>query len=244
MSKPEISIIIPLFNEEKRLPALFESLEVLIEDQHYPELEVVFVNDGSTDKTMILVEKFVERHLKYVKVISYSENKGKGFAVRVGMLEAKHDRRIFLDADLSVSLDQIEKFDLYMKNGPVVIIGSRNLKISNILVYQPVIRQNLGKFYNLISRIITGVNVTDFTCGFKCFSKEAVQIIFPKTKIDRWSFDSEVLFLAKRYNISIVEVGITWQNNEDTKVSLFKDILQSFVDLLRIRIIHWFILIK
>lgn len=242
--KPSISIIIPAYNEETRINKLFEALSLLFINNNYSDLEVLFVDDGSTDNTLSRLESFRNDHFNYVKVISYIKNKGKGFAVRVGMLEAKHDWRIFLDADLSVSLEQIEKFSPYMKSGPVVIIGSRNLKNSNTLVYQPVIRRNLGKFYSLISRFVMGVNATDFTCGFKCFSKEATEIIFSQAKINRWSFDSEVLFLANKYGIPIFETSVTWQNNIDTKVSLFKDVLQSFVDLLRIRFIHSFIFIR
>ena len=236
----EISIIIPVFNEENRLESCFKAIEYFFSFHNFSLSEVIFVDDGSKDKTLELVENFQKKYPDLVQVFFYNENKGKGYAVRVGMMKAKYQYRIFLDADLSVSLDQINKLKIYMKSEPIVVIGSRNLKGSNVSVKQSLIRRKLGGLYIVIANFITGANVSDFTCGFKCFSKESVEIIFREAKINRWSFDAEVLFLAKKHKIPITEIPVIWRNDPETKVSMIWDGLRAFFDLLRIRFIHFY----
>ncbi|MEK7228043.1 MAG: dolichyl-phosphate beta-glucosyltransferase, partial [Patescibacteria group bacterium] len=226
-----LSIIIPCFNEEKNLPKLFFALKEYVNSQNKFELEIVFINDGSTDQTHFLIEQFIRDYSYLMRQISYNQNKGKGFAVRKGMLEAKGDWRVFLDADLAVSLDQIEKINPYIDNINNIIIGSRVSSSSQIAVSQNAIRQYFGKVFTSLANIVTGLRISDFTCGFKCFSKEATEKIFPNTKINHWTFDAEVLCLARRYNFDIQEVGVVWRNGSDSKVRIGKDIVGSFIDL-------------
>lgn len=235
---PKISIIIPLFNEENRIGWFFDALEQFLVQKNFSKIEIIFVNDGSTDATLEIVTDFQIKNPDFIRIISYKKNMGKGYAVRQGMLKAKYYWQIFLDVDLSVPLLEINKLKIYMKEGAVVLIGSRNREGSNTLIKQSLVRRKLGGLYVIIANFITGANVSDFTCGFKCFSKEASEIIWREAKINRWSFDAEALFLARRYNIPIFEIGIIWRNHPDTRVSVFKDVSYSFFDLIRIRLIH------
>lgn len=228
-----LSIVIPVFNEEKRLAVTFDALDCFVRKNIFKKLEVIFVNDGSRDKTYELIENF--RPGCRVRCISYSINHGKGYAIREGMKQTTNDYCLMMDADISTPLTEIEKFIPLMKAGKPIIIGIRKGEGAKVEKHQPWYRRKMGRVYTLLASAFTGVWVSDFTCGFKCFSQEATQIIFPQTVINHWSYDAEILALAKVHGIEIYEVGVRWINDERTRVRIAKDTLQSFRDLLKIR---------
>ena len=229
-----ISIIIPVFNEERRLPRTFLALSMLSKDPLFSGADIIFVDDGSRDGTRKLIENF--KSGKNVKLVSYEKNRGKGFAVKQGMMAADNDYALFLDADMSTPLGELKKFAPFMEQGAHVIIGTRKAAGARVLKHQPFLRQKMGEVYTALANLATGARVSDFTCGFKCFSMEAIHKIFPYARIDRWSYDAEILYLARLRNLKIHEVPVSWSNDEDSRVRLGKDALQSFTDLLKIRL--------
>ena len=233
-----LSLVFPLFNQESNLPKLFVALEDYIRKQNYFALEVVFVDDGSTDNTYELVFGFVEKHKEYSKFISYEENKGRGYALRQGMLEVNGDWRLVLDPDLSASLEEIEKLIPFINKGCQMIIGSRYIQGSHVETPPSLLRGILGRSFIFLSNLILGLNVSDVSCGFKCFSKASAQLILPKTKIDRWAHDAENLYLAKKYKVKVCEVPLLWTNGQGTTIRVFRAVAQSFYDLLMIPFIH------
>ena len=172
------------------------------------------------------------------KLINYKNNRGKGYAVKTGMLAAVGKFRLFLDVDLSTPVEEMKEFGKFTDKYDV-IVGTRKVKGSRVKVRQPIIREYLGKCFTLLSQIILNTWVSDFTCGFKCFSKEAAERIFQKTRIFRWGFDSESLFLAKRYGFFIKEIPVEWTNDRQTRVRFPGDIINSFNELLLIRYFDW-----
>ena len=229
------SVIVPCYNEAKRINNLVEIV------QHLRGLdktwELIVVNDGSRNDTLtklrVLNKKFPFR------LITYKTNRGKGYAVKTGMLKAVGKYRLFLDVDLSTPIAQMEKLNESIIRYDVVI-GTRKLKGAKVLVHQPLIREKLGVAFTFLSQLVLNTNISDFTCGFKSFSGEASERIFQKTRIYRWGFDSEVLFLAKKYGFSIKEVPVVWKNDDRTKVRFPNDIFNSFRELLAIRYFDWF----
>lgn len=233
MKPLSLSIVIPVFNEELRLAKTFAELEDFFSKGDWKSLEVIFVDDGSTDKTAEMIKKLKFRYP--VKLISYKENRGKGYAVRHGMLAAEGDYALTIDADMSTSLTEVSKTIPLMASDCPVIIGTRKAKGSRMIPPQPFLRKKLGEGYTMLARFITGVKVSDFTCGFKCFSRQAREKVFREAAINRWSYDAEILFLAKKSGFKICEVPVVWRNDRDTRVRLGKDILGSFIDLIKIR---------
>lgn len=228
---PFLSIIIPVFNEEKRIKKLTEISDYL-KSQKYSR-ELIIINDGSTDKTNRIL-KSLKHKLKF-KLISYTPNLGKGFAIKTGMMEAKGKYRMFLDVDLSTPINELERFLPSCKKYDIVI-GSRKLKASNLLIRQSFIREHLGKMFTTLSQMILGLNVSDFTCGFKCFSQKAAEQIFPRQKIKGWSFDSEILYIGKIKKFAIKEIPVTWKNDPRTRVKFPQDIINSLTELFKIKL--------
>ena len=229
-----ISIVIPVYNEEKRLKKTFAALGALPADPRFSVGEIIFVDDGSNDGTKKLIEDF--RHSASVKLVSYAKNRGKGYAVKQGMMAADSDYALFLDADMSTPLGELKKFAPFMEQEARVIIGTRKTAGAKILKRQPYLRQKMGEVYTALANLATGADVSDFTCGFKCFSREAIRGIFPHMKIDRWSYDAEILYLARLRDLKIEEIPVEWTNDEDSRVRLGKDALRSFLDLIKIRL--------
>jgi len=228
-----LSIIIPAYNEASRLPKTLREVDKYLSNQNY-EYEIIVVNDGSKDKTAEVVKDLM-LEIKNLKLIDNKENHGKGYVVRQGMLQAKGDYRIFTDADNSTSIEQIEKMLPEFKNGYDVVIGSRDIKGAVIAVPQPWWRRKLGDIFNLIVQVIAGLwGIWDTQCGFKGFSKEAVENIFPKCRINRWAFDVEVLVIAKRLGYKIKEIPVTWINSPETKVR-FKGMVKMLFEVIQVR---------
>jgi len=225
---PKLSVIVPVFNEQERLFHLDEICKYFL-----PATEIIVVNDGSTDSTVELLKKYLKKY-RNIKIISYVPNRGKGYAVRQGMLAAKGVYRLFLDIDLSTSPKHWPEFSRHLREADV-IIGSRRSANAVIAGRQSVLRENMGRVFTWLSRVFLATPVNDFTCGFKVFSADAAQKIFSRSLIDRWGFDAEILFIAHSLGLKIVSLPVTWTNDPNTRVSLFRDTLTSLTDLLRIR---------
>ena len=230
-----LSVIIPAYNEEKRLPKTLAEIDGYLRRQNY-DYEILVVNDGSKDKTAQVGKSLIPA-IKNLKITGYENNQGKGFAVRFGMLEAKGDYRLFTDADNSTSLNQIEKMWPYFEEGYDVVIGSRDIKGAVLDPPQPWIRNIImGEGFKLYRKLIIGLwGVEDTQCGFKCLAEKAVQEIFPKCLISRFAFDPEILVIARKTGYKIKEVPVYWKNDLDSKVK-FKSVVNMALDLIKIRL--------
>lgn len=228
---PFLSVIIPTFNEERRIKNLIQIISYLKQQKY--SWEIIVVDDGSIDKTVILLKE-LKKKLKF-QLISYIPNVGKGFAVKTGMLSAKGKYRLFIDIDLSTPINEFEKFLPYLK-GFDILIGSRKLKTSVLLTRQPFVREYLGKIFTYLSQIVLQSGISDFTCGFKCFSEKAAKQIFFKQTINRWGFDSEILYIGRIRKHSVKEIPVSWKNDPRTKVKFPQDIFYSLKELVNIRI--------
>lgn len=226
----EISVIIPAFNEEKRIKKTLETILAYLERKKY-SYEIIVVNDGSTDKTK---EVILEFHNKKIRVVDNPRNCGKGYSVQQGFLAATKKWILFTDADLSTPIEELETSFRYTDTAPV-IIGSRNLPMSHIVVKQPLLRSTLGRIFPFFVRLLLLPDIKDSQCGFKLFRSDVAKKIAEKQRIHGFCFDVELLFLAKKYKFMIQEIPITWSNDERSKIKIISDSFQMFVDLLRIR---------
>lgn len=227
---PLFSIITPLYNEEGRIDNLSKIYGYL--DKQNFSYEILLINDGSNDHTLNEIRK-LKKKFKF-NLISYNTNRGKGFAVKKGMLKANGQYRIFIDIDLSTPIEELSKILPFLEENEVIIC-SRKIAGSKLEKKQPLLRESLGKGFTKLSQIILNLKISDFTCGFKCFSKKAAEEIFSRQRITRWGFDSEILFIAKKLGFDIKEIPVTWTNNSDSKVKFPQAIINSFTDLIKIR---------
>jgi len=233
MKKIKLSVIVPVYNEELAIGESLKKITSFLKRKNYT-WEVVVVDDGSRDKTENVVKSL---RLDGVRFEKLSENQGKGAAIRRGVAAAEGEFIIFTDADLSVPIEYADKLLFRLETGPEVVIGSRRTKGSKIVKHQPFIRESMGRVFTLLSRLATGTWVTDFTCGFKGFEAKAAKKIFAKSLINRWVFDSEIIFLAKKFGYKISEVPVEWINREDSRIrSLGSTGYKSLVELMQIRL--------
>jgi dolichyl-phosphate beta-glucosyltransferase len=231
-STPELSIVIPSFNEEVRLPASLGKIAEYIRDRR-PNTEVLVVDDGSTDRTAAVAESLRDR-IPGLRVISNGINRGKGFSVKHGSLEATGEVVLFTDADLSAPIEEAEKLFAALKSCDVAI-GSRAVDRSLIEVHESVFREFAGIIFNRIVRLILWLPFVDTQCGFKAFRRERCRIIFEQQTIERFGFDPELLYLARHHGLSIKEVPVRWAHSPATKVSMMRDSVQMFLDVFIIR---------
>ncbi|MBU4348621.1 glycosyltransferase family 2 protein [Patescibacteria group bacterium] len=236
MAKPFLSVIIPAYNEAKRLPLTLIDIDKHLDDQEY-SYEIIVVDDGSTDDTAEIVKRFIPL-INNLKLIENQENKGKGAVVRQGMLSAKGLWRLFMDADNSTSIVEFNKMITYFKSGYDIVIGSRSVKGSRLLPSQSICKRFLGNVGNLIIQAMLLPKVWDSQCGFKCFSDDAAEKIFSLTKIDKWGFDAEALALAKALKYRMKEIPIFWVNDFRSYVK-FRDYLQVLFETVKIRWWLW-----
>ncbi len=216
--KPFLSVIIPVYNESKRIPLTLIDVDRHLSGADYSS-EILVVNDGSTDNTYEVVSKFLPL-IKNLRIIDNKENHGKGFVVRQGMLEAKGTLRLFMDADNSTSVDQVDKMLPHFKEGYEVVIGSRDIKGAELVPPQAFYKRTLGNVGNLVIQVLLLPGLWDTQCGFKCFSEEAVRKIFNIVKTNRWAFDVEALVIAKRLGYRIKEIPVRWVNSPFSHVKL------------------------
>ena len=235
---PIISIIIPAYNEEKRLQLTLLSLsQELLLYPHF-EFEVFVVDDGSNDSTESVAKTF-QSHIKNLTVMRGEKNRGKGFAVKQGMRAAHGNWRLFMDADNATPFSEFSKMIPYLEQNYDILIGSRNISGSKIVVSQPWNRKILGLMGVFFVKSIFLLNNSDIHCGFKCFRGEVANKIFSQTKINRWVFDDEVLILAKKMGYTIKEIPITWGDVKMHSTVKMSDYVASLFDILRIK--YWLI---
>lgn len=230
--KLKLSIIIPAYNEEKIIKNTVEQVLFFMEKKPY-KWEVIVVDDGSWDKTYSLAQEFKAENVRCIRL---DPNRGKGGAIRAGVMEAKGEVILFFDADLSVPLVFIDTFLKRLEDGADIAIGTRRVRGARIIKHQDFIRESLGRGYTLLSKIITFTNISDFTCGFKAFTREAALAIFSKTLLSRWAYDSEIIFLGRKFKFKIVEIPVEWKNRENSRVSVGSAVFISFSDLLSVRL--------
>jgi len=229
----DISVVVPAYNEETRLQ---ETLPLLcrVLKRRFGRFEIIIVDDGSSDKTADYASCFAEQHPQ-VGVVSYSSNRGKGFAVRTGMLAARGKYVLFSDADLSTPILEIRKLIRALEEGADVAIGSRARQESKIVECQPFYRIFMGKTFNKIVRLLAVRGIADTQCGFKCFRREVAQEIFSRCRIDGFGFDVEVLFVAGKKGMTVREVGVMWRNSPESKVDPIQHSLQMLKEILFVR---------
>jgi len=233
----EISIIIPAYNEEKRILPTLEKVYNYFSRVQNMDFEIIVVDDGSKDNTEKVVRNFAKDKSERVKFIKHNVNKGKGATVKTGMMEAKGEYILFSDADLSTPIEEFEKFYDYAKKNFDVITGTRRVKKAKIIKRQPFLRRFFGTGFIYLVKILfpSLSNITDFTCGFKLFKGKSAKRIFRLQKINRWGFDVEILLISKILKLKIVQVPIVWKDLRRSKVNLKKDIIRSFSDLIKIK---------
>jgi glycosyltransferase involved in cell wall biosynthesis len=233
---PDLSIVVPAFDEQQRLG---DSLARIVDYVNSEKLsaEVIVVDDGSDDRTAEIAEKELALHPNAAsRVIRYPQNRGKGFAVRTGLLAATADIALFTDADLSTPIEELHKLiDPIMRDEIDVAFGSRALDRSLIGTHQPWRREQGGKVMNLVIKVMSGLPFYDTQCGFKAFNMKKFQPLLPLMTIDRFGFDVEFLFVAKYHGLRLSEIPVRWNNVEGSKVSVVRDTRRMFVELSQIR---------
>jgi dolichyl-phosphate beta-glucosyltransferase len=227
------SFVIPAYNESVRIrPTLDAILRYL--QEHNWDAEVLVVNDGSIDDTAQIVREYGKLHPQ-ILLVENPGNRGKGYSVRNGMLHARGHLCLFTDADLSSPITEAPKLFAAIEQGADIAIGSRWLRAELQTERQPLYRQAFGRIFNFVLRVVLGLRFADTQCGFKAFRREAAQRIFPLQKIERWGFDPEILFLARRAGFRVAEVPVLWAHSEGTRLNPFRDGVRMFVEVLRIR---------
>jgi dolichyl-phosphate beta-glucosyltransferase len=229
---PELTIVIPSFNEELRLPATLADISAYIRASKR-ETEVIVVDDGSTDRTADVANSF-RGEIPRLRVIANKKNRGKGYSVRHGMLEAHGRIVLFTDADLSAPIDETDKLLAALADHDVAI-GSRALNRRLISVHQSVFREYAGIIFNFIVRAILRLPFVDTQCGFKAFRRDCCRVIFEQQRIERFGFDPELLYLARHHGLSAAEIPVRWAHSPATKVSMWRDSIQMFLDVFIIR---------
>jgi len=230
----DLSIVIPAFNEEGRLPKTLDSIFAYLQARPC-RAEIIVVDDGSTDRTAQIVSALQKKYSN-LRLVSNSGNRGKGFSVRHGMLEARGAIALFSDADLSTPIEETDKLLAAIREqGFDGAIGSRAVDRSLIEVHQSAIRELAGILFNRMVQWIVGVEFSDTQCGFKAFRRERAQIIFQQQRIERFGFDPEILFLAKRHGLRVAEIPVRWSHDPATKVSVAADGIRMFLELALIR---------
>jgi glycosyltransferase involved in cell wall biosynthesis len=228
------SIVIPAFNESARIPATLKSVVSCIRERGWAA-EVIVVNDGSRDATAELVRDFA-RDAPEVRLLENPGNRGKGYSVRSGLLQALGEVVMFTDADLSAPIEEAEGLFAAITHGADIAIGSRWLEKGRQTHRQPLYRQFFGRCFNAVVRTVMGLRFADTQCGFKAFTRAAAQTIFQLQTIERWGFDPEILFIALKRGYRIVEVPVSWHHDERTRMSYLKDGMKMLEE---IAIIRW-----
>ncbi len=230
---PEYSIVIPAYNEARRITATLEKVLAYLTEQAW-DAEIIVVNDGSRDATAAIVSEFAEQYAA-VRLVENPGNRGKGFSVRNGMLQARGQWLLFTDADLSSPIEEAPKLFGALKAGADVAIGSRWLERQSQTKRQPLFRQIIGRVFNGLLHGILRLPYKDTQCGFKAFTYQAAQELFSRQLVVRWAFDPELLFLARKLKMRVDEVPVAWAHDKLSTIRPFRDGPRMFGELLLIR---------
>lgn len=227
-------MIVPAYNEQDRIVPTLERLREYLSAQNYT-WTVTVVSDGSKDATPQLVGEFAAQNPGF-SLLAYSPNRGKGYAVRKGMLEIEGELLLFSDADLAAPIEEVEKLLPAVDAGADVAIGSRPLKESNLEIRQPLYRELLGRAFNMAVQLLAIKGIKDTQCGFKVFKRDVARDVFSRCKLDGFSFDFEALLIARDLGYQIAEVPIRWRHQEGSKVVLMRDGPRMIRDLVKLRL--------
>ena len=233
---PYLSVAIPAYNEEHRIAESLAKLAEYLRDKEYA-YEVLVTDDGSKDRTLDICRAFAAEH-PWLRIIHYDANQGKGYAVRTGMMDARGEYVLLCDADLATPLEELDAFWRYMNDGFDVVIASRAVHESHLVKRQPIHREFAGRMFNLSVRVLAVRGIHDTQCGFKLFRREAAQSVFPLCTLNGFSFDIEVLHIARKLGYRIRESGVHWHHCPGSKVNVFLDGMRMLRDLLKIRLRH------
>jgi len=231
------SIILPAYNESARIAATLDKILAHATNRGW-NLEIIVVNDGSTDTTANIVCEYARKH-PILRLLENPGNRGKGYSVRNGMLHAKGEILLFSDADLSSPIEEAEKLFEAIGKGADIAVGSRWMDPRLQIRRQPLYRRVFGRIFNLALRVVLGLQFKDTQCGFKAFTRRSARAIFSLQKIERWGFDPELLFLAAKSGFVVREVPVAWSHREGTRLHPLRDGIRMFGELLKIR---WFAL--
>ena len=230
----KLSIVIPAYNEEERLPRTLEETLAFLDQKGF-EYEVIVVDDGSSDETAHLVQKFAVNSSR-VRLLTYPRNRGKGYAVRLGVLNARGNFVLYADADGATPIEEIERLQDAVDQGTDVAIGSRAMYSKETQVKTVIHRKILGRVFNGVVNFVVVPGIADTQCGFKMFPRAVAQDIFSRQRSEGFSFDVEVLFLAGKLGYKITEVPINWTNIPGSKVNLVRDSILMLIDVFKFRL--------
>jgi glycosyltransferase involved in cell wall biosynthesis len=230
---PKISIVIPAFNESSRIPATLDSVIECVRAEKW-DAEIIVVNDGSTDNTAQLVRD-IAQNAPELRLLENPGNRGKGYAVRNGVLNSLGDIVMFTDSDLSAPIIEAERLFAAIAAGADIAIGSRWLATSRQTHRQPLYRQFFGRCFNAVCRMVMRLPFADTQCGFKAFTRNAAQTVFQLQTIERWGFDPEILFIALKRGFKVQEVPVSWAHDARTRMSYLRDGLQMLKELVAVR---------
>jgi len=233
MAHPRLSIVIPAYNECMRIEGTLARVLECVNHRQW-DAEILVVDDGSTDNTVDIVQRWMARHDR-LHLVKNPGNRGKGYSVRNGLLQSAGDIVMFTDADLSAPIEEAERLIDAIDAGADVAIGSRWLDKQKQTVHQPMYRRFFGRCFNWVTRKVIGLPFKDTQCGFKAFRRDAAQTIFRLQTIERWGFDPEILFIARKLKFSIVEVPVTWGHDERSRISYLKDGMKMLEEMAEIR---------
>jgi dolichyl-phosphate beta-glucosyltransferase len=233
MEPVSYSIVIPAYNESERIQGSLKKIVAFLSEQNW-QIEVLVVNDGSRDNTAEIVRQYAAEY-PYIRLIENPGNRGKGYSIRNGMLQATGDVVLFTDADLSAPITEAPKLFAEIEKGADVAFGSRWLIAKMQTERQSIMRQIAGRTYNLLMRVLLSLKYKDTQCGFKAFNRRAVETIFTRQRIERWGFDVELLFLAQKFRLNIVEVPVAWAHDDRSKINPLVDGIKMFGEMITIR---------
>lgn len=233
MERPQLSIVIPAYNESARIELTLERVMSCVENQGW-DAEVLVVDDGSSDSTPEILQRWMQRYPR-LHLVKNEGNRGKGYSVRNGLLQATGDVVMFTDADLSAPMEEAELLLAAIADGADVAIGSRWMDRTRQTTHQPLYRRFFGRCFNWVTRMVMGLPFKDTQCGFKAFKRSAAQVIFRLQRIERWGFDPEILFIARKLGYDIREVPVTWGHDERSRMSYLKDGMKMLEEMAVIR---------
>ena len=234
MARPYLSIVITAYNESARIEQTLERVTWCVEEQGW-DAEILVVDDGSQDWTAQIVKLWMERYPR-LKLVQNNGNRGKGYSVRNGLLQAAGEVVMFTDADLSAPMEEANLLMAAIADGADVAIGSRWMDKTRQTMHQPLYRRFFGRCFNFVTRMVMGLPFKDTQCGFKAFRRPAAQVIFRLQRIERWGFDPEILFIARKLGYDIREVPVTWGHDERSRMSYLKDGMKMLEEMAAIRV--------